>query len=115
MLNIFIFSSNDSFVEDSNFLLNIYNHQTGEIVIPRFKVRSLSEDLEFLTRVPDHVILKNFSTSPKVEPPYFAAEIRDSMKMVFENPDFEQTFFGNSNFRIYRRSKSTGEWKLVPN
>ena len=53
--------------------------------------------------------------SVKVEPKYFTAEIRDSMKMVFENPDFEQTFFGNSNFRIYRRSKSTGEWKLVPN
>ncbi len=109
---VIVFFSDDG--SNSN-LLNIYNRESGEIVIPSFKVRSLSPDLEFLIRVPDHVILQNFSTSPKVEPPHFASEIRDSLKIVFGHPNIETTLFHERRPRIYRRSQSTGQWTLVLN
>jgi len=52
--------------ESSNRLFSIYDYQTGEILIPSFKVRPLPRDYEFLARVPDQVILQNFSTSPGI-------------------------------------------------
>lgn len=99
---------------DNDLLHSVYNHETGEFIIPSFKVRTLSPDYEFLTRVPDHVILQNFSTSPKVEPAYFSSEVRDSIKMVLAHPQIEKSIFREKRPKIYKRNKDS-IWTLTSN
>ncbi len=109
----FDFSDRDDEADD-NLLLSVYNYETGEFIIPSFRVRTLSPSYEFLTRAPDHVILQNFSTSPKVEPAHFSSEIRDSIKMVLDHPQIEKSIFRNERPKIYRR-KNNSIWTLTSN
>jgi len=113
-LTKFIFYFSERGEGDKDLLHSVYNHETGEFIIPSFKVRTLSPDYEFLTRVPDHVILQNFSTSPKVEPAYFSSEVRDSIKMVLAHPQIEKSIFREKRPKIYKRNKDS-IWTLTSN
>ncbi|XP_014666478.1 PREDICTED: protein N-terminal asparagine amidohydrolase-like, partial [Priapulus caudatus] len=57
----------------------------------------------------DDFIRQHLSTSPEVEPPHFAAQVRASLKHIQQHPYPDVTIFPDNKARLYRKDDS-GQW-----
>ena len=75
-------------------LVQVYHSDSGLFVINEFRYFRISY-LDILINAPDSVLLENFSTSPKAEPPHFA----DSIRQVFALMKTDKTSEPTHRFR----------------
>lgn len=91
--------------------LDLYNHVSGTITIHPFRFSEVDWFGIYL-KLPDEVLLRNFSTSPKVEPPHFCQELRKVFKVFVDHPRPHETLFPNDKPKTYSINPS-GVWELV--
>jgi len=60
------------------------------------------------------LLLQNFSTSPKQEPPYFEEHVRQCFCILRDHPQPERTLFLGSHSRVYRKN-AMKLWTLLDN
>ena len=103
------YESYDEYYKIKDYLYEDWNHESGEFVIQPFKFHQ-SPDIGFISKAPDAFLLKNMSTSPKVEPPDFCAGMRRATKMVLDHPEPLKTVFRNNTAKTYVYSENEKKW-----
>ena len=96
----------------SDEMLEIYNPDNDAVIIPPFTYSSNTSFFETAIKLPDNIMLQEFSTSPLVEPPRFCKLIRDSYRVFIDNPKPFKTLFPDGKPRVYKMN-STGIWNLI--
>lgn len=92
-------------------LYDIYDHLSGTITIEPFYYSGMDWFNVYL-QLPDDLLLRNFSTSPKVEPPEFCQDLRKVFKVFVDHPDPHKTLFPGNKSKKYRMN-SSGMWELM--
>ena len=100
-----------SFCGRSNGFKDLYNHKTGELVIPAFCCNPHKENLKYYIQLPDDVFLQYMSTSPKVEPPHFIENQKKMFHTAIENPDLYKSVFPGRRNRVWEFHKNKG-WMM---
>ncbi|MPC15038.1 Protein N-terminal asparagine amidohydrolase [Portunus trituberculatus] len=91
--------------------LDLYDHSSGTITIHPFHCSEADLFAVYL-KLPDDVLLRNFSTSPKVEPPHFCQELRRVFKVFVDHPRPLESLFVGNRPKKYAISAS-GVWEPV--
>ncbi|XP_072029573.1 protein N-terminal asparagine amidohydrolase-like [Amphiura filiformis] len=99
-----------NFIGDQD-MLNVYNHETGELRIGPFSYQKWPHAALILAQ-PDAFIRKNLSTSPEVEPPYFENHVRQALTFYLQNPDPAKTVFPQQRSHVYKRN-AEGRWEAA--
>lgn len=89
---------------------NIYDYKTKTITIHPFAYDDMLEYGNYCS-LPDGVLLKYFSTSPKVEPKRFCENLRNLFRIFADNP-VSDMLFPNQRSIVYRLSKD-GYWRQL--
>jgi protein N-terminal asparagine amidohydrolase len=92
-------------------VLDIYDSQLGMLKIGPFNYDPL-RGIDLWLAQSDEFILKHLSTSPEVEPPHFAMQVRHTLKYIQDNPFPAITVFRDNRPHYYRRD-NTGCWQPV--
>ena len=93
---------------------DVYDPIGRKLVIKAFDFDQW-EEAELWLQQSDDFILKYMSTSPKQEPAYFVAHIRQTLHFIIENPTSLRTtagVFPDGAPRVYEKSHS-GVWLMV--
>lgn len=90
---------------------DLYDHVSGTITVHPFRYSEV-DWFAFYLKLPDEVLLRNFSTSPKVEPPHFCQELRKVFKVFVDHPRPHETLFPGNKPKTYAISPA-GAWELV--
>uniref|UniRef100_A0A1B0D891 Uncharacterized protein n=1 Tax=Phlebotomus papatasi TaxID=29031 RepID=A0A1B0D891_PHLPP len=61
----------------------------------------------------DEFLLQHLSTSPEVEPPTFAMQLRSTLRYIQDNQFPAVTVFPDNRPHYYRRDEASGCWQLV--
>lgn len=92
-------------------LYDIYDHLSGTISIDPFYYSGMDWFNVYL-QLPDDLLLRNFSTSPKVEPPEFCQDLRKVFKIFVDHPNPQETLFPGKKSKKYIIN-SNGIWESV--
>ncbi|XP_042873952.1 protein N-terminal asparagine amidohydrolase-like [Penaeus japonicus] len=92
-------------------LCDLYDHQNGTICIEPFHYTNM-DVFSYYVNLPDKVLLKNFSTSPRVEPPRFCDELRKVFQVFVDHPDPQNTLFPDNRGKIYGMN-AEGLWEQL--
>ncbi|XP_027216266.1 protein N-terminal asparagine amidohydrolase-like [Penaeus vannamei] len=92
-------------------LCDLYDHKNGTICIEPFYYKDM-ETFSYYVNLPDKVLLKNFSTSPRVEPPRFCDELRKVFQVFVDHPDPHITLFPDNQGKIYGMNDE-GLWEQL--
>lgn len=95
----------------SNGNMNIFNHDSSTLTIGPFDYDPIQQ-ADQLHKVPDHVLLKYFSTSPEQEPPDFIHNLKRTFKIMIEHPEPLRTYFKDMKPLVYVKLED-GSWQLV--
>lgn len=91
--------------------IDLYDHASSTITIHPFSYSDV-DWFAFYLKLPDEVLLRNFSTSPKVEPPHFCQELRRVFKVFVDHPRPRETLFPDNKPKKYSLNQN-GTWELV--
>ena len=91
--------------------LDLYDHTSNTITIHPFHYSEV-EWFAIYLKLPDEVLLRNFSTSPKVEPPRFCEELRQVFKVFVEHPRPSESLFTGNKPKKYTINPS-GVWEVI--
>ncbi|XP_068243211.1 protein N-terminal asparagine amidohydrolase-like isoform X1 [Palaemon carinicauda] len=96
---------------DHTVACDLYDHTNGTITIKPFNYSDV-DHFAFYLKLSDQVLLNNFSTSPKVEPPSFCHDLREVFRVfvTHRNPDI--TLFPNCKPKCYSMN-DCGLWQLL--
>lgn len=92
-------------------LYDLYDHISGTIAIGPFYYSNI-DWFSFYLQFPDDLLLRNFSTSPKVEPPHFCQDLRKVFQLFVDHPNPQKTLFPDNRPKKYVIN-SSGMWELV--
>jgi len=98
--------------EDSDGFLNVYDAESGTIVIPAFSYTPRS-NAHLWIQAQDDLILSRCSTSPKVEPPHFVQDFKNVFRRMLTDPEPFKTIFKGGRSRRYKRNEASGKWNLL--
>ena len=104
----------DHYYQVKDYLYEDWNSETGAFVIEPFDFHQ-SPDLTWISKAPDGFLLKNMSTSPKVEPQDFCAGMRRATQMVLDHPEPLKTVFRNNKAKTFIYSENEKKWILCVN
>eukprot|EP00823_Brevimastigomonas_motovehiculus_P002313 TRINITY_DN143_c0_g1_i2.p1 TRINITY_DN143_c0_g1~~TRINITY_DN143_c0_g1_i2.p1 ORF type:complete len:606 (+),score=237.83 TRINITY_DN143_c0_g1_i2:58-1875(+) len=94
----------------SPYLLNIYDTEKDQIVIPPFAYRSVSQHyVRHVLSLSDDALLHNFSTSPEAEGPNFIGDVKAAYQFAADHPTW-QSYFANNKPRVFRRD-TNNQWQ----
>lgn len=93
-------------------VLDIYDSTVGMLRIGPFNYDPL-RGVDLWLSQSDEFILQHLSTSPEVEPPHFALQVRATLRYIQDNQFPAVTVFRNNNPHYFRRDESTGCWTPV--
>lgn len=93
-------------------VLDIYDSQNSMLRIGPFNYDPL-RGVDLWLEQNDEFILRHLSTSPEVEPPHFAMQVRATLKYIHDNQFPAVTVFRDNRPRYYRRDETTGCWQHV--
>uniref|UniRef100_A0A182TS13 Protein N-terminal asparagine amidohydrolase n=1 Tax=Anopheles melas TaxID=34690 RepID=A0A182TS13_9DIPT len=96
----------------SHQVLDIYDAAVGMLRIGPFNYDPL-RGVDLWLAQSDEFILKHLSTSPEVEPPHFAMQVRATLRYIQDNQFPAVTVFRNNNPHYFRRDETTGCWTPV--
>ena len=99
----------DEYYEARDYLYEDFDNETGDFTIKPFAFRR-SPDLQMYVKSPDQFLLENMSTSPKVEPKHFCANIKSAINLILDNPKPEQSIFPQNTSRRYTYSDADKKW-----
>lgn len=91
--------------------MNIFDIFKSQLTIGPFDYEKIKK-AELLLKLPNHVLLKYFSTSPDQEPPEFVNNLKNTFRIMIEHPDPYETYFKDMQPFIYDKHDD-GSWKLV--
>jgi len=89
-------------------MMDIYDCSHALLQIGPFNYKPL-RGVNLWLQQPDQVILQHLSTSPEVEPPHFANQVRAALKHIQDHPFPAITIFPDNRPRYYRKDES-GLW-----
>ncbi|XP_042214492.1 protein N-terminal asparagine amidohydrolase-like isoform X1 [Homarus americanus] len=92
-------------------LYDIYDYHSGTITIDPFYYSGM-DCFSFYKQLSDDLLLRNFSTSPKVEPPRFCQDLRKVFQVFVDHPNPEATLFLGKKSKKYVMN-SNGLWELM--
>lgn len=90
-------------------VLDIYDSTVGMLRIGPFNYDPL-RGVDLWLSQSDEFILQHLSTSPEVEPPHFAMQVRATLRYIQDNQFPAVTVFRNNNPHYFRRDEATGCW-----
>ncbi|XP_078492296.1 protein N-terminal asparagine amidohydrolase-like [Ciona intestinalis] len=90
-------------------MFNVYDCVKERFIIPPFTYRPLPFIEEWIEQS-DSFIKENMSTSPDVEPPSFAPDIRDSLRFIVTHPHPMRSIFKSNLPLLYKLDG--GRWEL---
>ncbi|XP_043229566.1 protein N-terminal asparagine amidohydrolase-like [Amphibalanus amphitrite] len=93
-------------------VLDIYDCQQGLLRIGPFNYEPLRA-VDLWLQQSDEVLLKHLSTSPEVEPPHFAMQVRTSLKHIQEHPFPAITIFPDGRPHYFRKDQLSGQWVQI--
>lgn len=93
-------------------VLDIYDCHLGLLKIGPFNYEPL-RGVDLWLEQSDDFILQHLSTSPKVEPPHFVMQIRQTLKYIQDNQFPAVTVFRDNRPHYYRRDEHTGVWQAI--
>uniref|UniRef100_U5ESL8 Putative asparagine amidohydrolase n=1 Tax=Corethrella appendiculata TaxID=1370023 RepID=U5ESL8_9DIPT len=93
-------------------VLDIYDSQLGMLRIGPFNYDPL-RGVDLWLEQSDEFILQHLSTSPEVEPPHFAMQVRATLKYIQDNQFPAVTVFRDNRPHYFRRDENTGCWHPV--
>lgn len=93
-------------------VLDIYDSSMGMLRIGPFNYDPL-RGVDLWLSQSDEFLLQHLSTSPDVEPPHFAMQVRSALKYIQENQFPAITVFRDNRPHYYRRDETTGYWQPV--
>ncbi|XP_052567450.1 protein N-terminal asparagine amidohydrolase-like, partial [Culex pipiens pallens] len=93
-------------------VLDVYDSTVGMLRIGPFNYDPL-RGVDLWLSQSDEFILQHLSTSPDVEPPHFAMQVRATLRYIQDNPFPAVTVFRNNNPHYFRRDENTGCWSPV--
>ena len=108
------YDSYDHYYQVKDFLYEDWNCDKGTFVIEPFGFHH-SPDISWMSKAPDGFLLKNMSTSPKVEPKDFCASMRRASQMVLDHPEPLKTVFRNNTAKTFIYSENEKKWILCVN
>jgi len=91
--------------------MNIFNSEDSTLVIGPFDYEPI-QHADQLHRMPDHVLLKYFSTSPEQEPPEFVCNLKKTFQIMVEHPEPCRTYFKDMKPFVYGKLED-GSWQLL--
>uniref|UniRef100_A0A1L8E2M8 Putative asparagine amidohydrolase n=1 Tax=Nyssomyia neivai TaxID=330878 RepID=A0A1L8E2M8_9DIPT len=93
-------------------VLDIYDSNVGMLRIGPFNYDPL-RGVDLWLAQSDEFLLQHLSTSPEVEPPTFAMQLRSTLRYIQDNQFPAVTVFPDNRPHYYRRDEATGCWQLV--
>ena len=108
------YESYDEYYKIKDYLYEDFNYMSGEFVIEPFEF-SRNPDVNLICKAPDAFLLKNMSTSPKVEPPDFCSSMRRATKMILDHPEPMRTVFIGGKAKTFVYSENEKKWILCVN
>ncbi|XP_015184955.1 PREDICTED: protein N-terminal asparagine amidohydrolase isoform X1 [Polistes dominula] len=93
-------------------VLDVYDYNLGLLRIGPFNYDPLRGVDLWLSQT-DQFILQHLSTSPEVELPHFASQIRATLKYIQDNQFPAVTVFRDNRPHYYRRDEATGVWQPI--
>ncbi|XP_076329213.1 protein N-terminal asparagine amidohydrolase-like isoform X4 [Tachypleus tridentatus] len=96
---------------DKDGMVCIYQSTSGFLVIGPFNYRPVPE-IDFWLAQSDQFLQTNMSTSPSVEPPHFAQEVRNTLTFIKEHPFPLLSVFSNNQPHLYKKNDE-GVWIQV--
>ncbi|XP_066980037.1 protein N-terminal asparagine amidohydrolase-like [Macrobrachium rosenbergii] len=96
---------------DHTVACDLYDYKTGTITIKPFTYTDV-DHFAFYLKLSDQVLLNNFSTSPKVEPPSFCHDLREVFRVFVTHPNPDVTLFPSHKPKCYYMNDS-GLWHLL--
>lgn len=93
-------------------VLDIYDSSMSMLRIGPFNYDPL-RGVDLWLAQSDEFLLKHLSTSPEVEPPHFAMQVRSTLKYIQDNQFPAVTVFRDNRPHYYQRDETTGCWQLV--
>ncbi|KAG4073688.1 hypothetical protein HA402_000912 [Bradysia odoriphaga] len=91
-------------------VLDIYDSQLGMLRIGPFNYDPL-RGVDLWLAQTDEFLLRHLSTSPEVEPPHFAMQVRSTLKYIQDNQFPAVTVFRDNRPHYYHRDETTGCWQ----
>ncbi|CAG0915094.1 unnamed protein product [Notodromas monacha] len=89
-------------------MLDVYDANLGLMRIGPFNYEPL-RGVDLWLQQSDDFILQHLSTSPEVEPPHFAMQVRATLKHIQEHPFPSVTLFPDNRPHFYRKDEA-GNW-----
>lgn len=90
--------------------MNIFDTVNSKLVIGPFDYDPI-EQADRLTLLPEHILLKYFSTSPEQEPKDFILNLKKTFRIMIEHPEPCVTYFKDMKPFVYLK-QDDGSWKL---
>ncbi|XP_013781050.1 protein N-terminal asparagine amidohydrolase-like [Limulus polyphemus] len=96
---------------DKEGMVCIYRSTSGLLIIGPFNYRLIPE-IDFLLVQKDQFLQTHMSTSPSVEPPHFAQEVRNTLTFIKEHPFPLVSVFPDNQPHLYKKNDQ-GVWTRV--
>lgn len=93
-------------------VLDVYDCSLGLLRIGPFNYEPL-RGVDLWLQQSDDFILQHLSTSPEVEPPHIATQIRATLKYIQDHPFPAVTVFRDNRPHYYRRDEASGTWTPI--